>query len=207
MTTRRHLRLTLKTSIQQNRCVGAPAHCVQDASHKRCACEYRVRYSAEGCNSLLISSMFACIVQSVDGAKDRQKRGVFCMPLFYWYQDFVDQHEDPEPQVEHGRIKDHFRLCLCGWRQRHAKKQVCCACAFCACIKILCHEDPQITAPASLGVPMSRGTPPDVPWDASGCPQPGTSNEPGSPLGGSLSGVVEFFRFSSTETRKCFMRP
>ena len=32
------------------------------------------------------------------------------MPLFCRYQDFVEQHEDREPQGEHGRIKDHCGL-------------------------------------------------------------------------------------------------
>ena len=40
-------------AFKKNRCVGAPAQCAQDVGHKRCACEYRVRRSAEGCNSLL----------------------------------------------------------------------------------------------------------------------------------------------------------
>ena len=43
----------LKIGIQKSRCVDAPAQCVQDGSHKRFACEDRVRHSAEGCNSLL----------------------------------------------------------------------------------------------------------------------------------------------------------
>ena len=41
---------------------------------------------------------------SVHGAEDRQKTGVFCLPLFCRYQGFVEQHQDLEPQVDNGRI-------------------------------------------------------------------------------------------------------
>ena len=42
-TTTPHVRMALKKGIQKNRCVGAPALCLQDAGHKCCACEDRVR--------------------------------------------------------------------------------------------------------------------------------------------------------------------
>ena len=47
------LRMPLNEGIRKNRCVGAPAQCAQDAGHKHYVCEYQVRRSAEGCNSLL----------------------------------------------------------------------------------------------------------------------------------------------------------
>ena len=40
--------------------------------------KWRSRGGGVGCLSC-ISSMFPCVVQSADGAEDRQKRGVFCM--------------------------------------------------------------------------------------------------------------------------------
>ena len=46
-TTRHHLRMAPMTGIEKNRCVCALAQCVQDAGHKRCACEYRVQRNAE----------------------------------------------------------------------------------------------------------------------------------------------------------------
>ena len=44
-------------------------------------------------------------------------------------------------------------------------------------------------AHASLGVPLSSGTPTDASWDPSRSAQAGTSDWPGSPLGGSWSDV------------------
>ena len=48
--------------------------------------------------------------------KTGTKTTVFCMPLFCRYQDFVEQHEDPEPEAEHGHIKVHCGQRISGWR-------------------------------------------------------------------------------------------
>ena len=53
------------------------------------------------------------------------------MLFFCRYQDFVEQHADPEVQAEHGRVKDRYRQCMAlGWRQTQANNQVSCACHF-----------------------------------------------------------------------------
>ena len=111
-----------------------------------------------GCLSC-ISSIFACVVQSAlqklmhkcsaTNFRWAKKKGVFCMPLFCKYQDFVEQHADPQPQAELGRIQD-CGQCNSGWCRRPAKRQVCCACHFSAGIKILWTKDVREEVPKRI---------------------------------------------------------
>ena len=74
-TTSPYLRMALKTGIRKNRCVGAPAHVPLFCRYQELV-EQQEDPNPQVENGRIMGSA------SLDGAEDRQKTGVLCMPLF-----------------------------------------------------------------------------------------------------------------------------
>ena len=96
-TTSPPLSMALKIGIQKNRCVGAPPHVPLLYTYQKFV-EQQEDFDPQVDNGRIMGSAL------LDGAKDRQKAGVFCFSVVCRYRDFVEQHQDTDPQVDNGRI-------------------------------------------------------------------------------------------------------